>query len=95
MEKQHEGVGERLIQHKAKLSAVFGSRTCQSAIFLCGSALTDIKCFLVWTIHLVNLNCIGFSHQTIGKCLYNTSLVTKQADNIVLATSWQFKMLCM
>ena len=28
-----------------------------------------------------------FSHQTIGKCLYSTSLVIKQTDSIALATS--------
>ena len=48
-----------------------------------------VKCCLVvfvWNVHFVDSNCIGFLPSD-NKCLYDTSVVTKQTDTILLATS--------
>ena len=51
MKIKHEGMGERLIKHKAKSSAILGLRPCPSAfIFILykhSSPLTGLKCGLV------------------------------------------------
>jgi len=73
-----KGVVERLTQHEAKLSAVFATRPCLSAIFLC--IALGWQCFIWFKVFLVVLamafiwktpTAPTFSYQTIAEYLYN------------------------
>ena len=57
----------------------------------CGGAVTGLKCFLVvfvWSVHFVDSKHIGIQP---SECPYSTSLVIKQTDSIILATSGDLK----
>ena len=79
---------KRLIQHEAKLSAVFASRHPLSTVFsvhTCSGALSVILYFLVvWlgAIFSSTQTTAIFGDQDISKCSYNLFLVVERTNRI-------------